>query len=133
MNELYETKISAARWIVYDILGNAGWIIWCVCTVLCLVDGVTWFSILSVAPVMLILIGIGELVSERVAKLDRVLPQKRLYRGFGALTLAGLIGIPIAVIGVMVKENGSLPNWMFAGAVLCSLFAWLLFVGFHKQ
>ena len=28
MSELYESKISTARWMVYDIAGNAGWILY---------------------------------------------------------------------------------------------------------
>ncbi len=35
-DELYETDISTARWLAYDIPGNAGWIIWGVFTVLSL-------------------------------------------------------------------------------------------------
>ena len=32
-NELYESKISDARWWIYDIPGNIGWIIYFVCCV----------------------------------------------------------------------------------------------------
>ena len=28
MKEIYETKISDARWIAYDIPGNIGWILY---------------------------------------------------------------------------------------------------------
>ena len=67
MNEIYETKISNARWIVYDILGNAGWIIWFICTALSLKDGVSVFSVLTCLPAVVMLIGIAELISERIA------------------------------------------------------------------
>ena len=35
MKEIYETKISDARWIAYDIPGNIGWILYFVGLVLC--------------------------------------------------------------------------------------------------
>ena len=84
---IYETGISDARWWAYDVPGNAGWIIWVIFTVLSLWQGITLFSLLSALPALLMLAGVCELISERIVKLDRVLPKKRLYRGFGALTL----------------------------------------------
>lgn len=133
MNDLYETKISAARWWACDLPGNAGWIIWLICTWKCLAQGITVFSGLSLFPALLMIIGIAEIISERIAKLDRVLPKKRVVRGFGALTLGGIAGIPVAVIGIVQKANGSLPLWMLAGAALCGLFAGLLYKGYRKK
>ena len=69
------------------------------------------------------IIGIVEVISERIAKLNRVLPKKRVLRGFGALTLGGILGIPVAVVVMIQNANGSLPLWMLAGAVLCGLFS----------
>lgn len=129
MNELYETKISDARWWVYDIPGNAGWILYFVCVVRLLRQGMGPFVIVSFLPAALMLIGIVELISERIAKLDRMLPKKRLLRGFGALTLGGLLGVIISVIG-FVTEKGSL--WMLIGSVLCAVFAGLLYKGYRK-
>ncbi|MCR4622820.1 MAG: hypothetical protein K5663_12145 [Clostridiales bacterium] len=40
------------------------------------------FSLRSVLPALLMLAGVCELISECTAKLDRVLPIKRLYRGY---------------------------------------------------
>lgn len=133
MNDLYETRITTVRWLAYDLVGNAGWILWVVCTILCIKQGLTLFSILSGLPALLMLIGVCELISERVAKLDRLLPKKRLFRGFGALTLGGIMGIPVSVIGLIVRSNGKLPLWMLVGAVLCAVFAGLCFKGYRKQ
>ena len=133
MNELYETKITAARWWAYDLPGNAGWIIWLICTWKCFVQGITVYAILSLLPAILMIIGIIEIISERIARLDRILPKKRLLRGFGALTLGGIAGTPVAISGIIQKTNGSLPLWMLAGAVLCGLFAGLLFKGYRKK
>ena len=132
MNTMYESKLSARRWMSYDLPGNAGWIIWIVCLVMLLKRGATWFSILAMVPAILMLIGVVELISERIAKLDWVLPKARLYRGFGALTLGGLLGIPVALVG-LVASQGNLCWWMLAGACLCALFAWLIFREYHSQ
>ena len=133
MNNLYETKISTVQWWAYDLPGNAGWIIWLICTWKCVAQGIAVFSVLSLLPAILMIIGIIEIISERFSKLDRILPKIRLFRGFGALTLGGIAGIPVAVTGIILKANGSLPLWMLAGAVLCGLFAGLLFIGYRKK
>ena len=133
MNDLYETRISTGQWWAYDLPGNAGWIIWLICTWKCLVTEISFFSVLALLPAFLMISGIVEIISERFSKLDRILPKIRLLRGFGALTLGGIVGIPVAVTGIILKANGSLPLWMLAGAVLCGLFAGLLFIGYRKK
>lgn len=133
MNDLYETGISEARWWTYDIPGNTGWIIWLICTWKCLAQGISLFSVLALLPAVLMVIGVAEIISERIAKMDRILPRKRLLRGFGALTAAGIIGVPVSVAGICLKANGNLPLWMLGGAVLCGLFAGLIYQGFRKK
>ena len=133
MNDLYETGISEARWWAYDIPGNIGWIIWLICTWKCLAQGISLFSVLALLPAVLMVLGVAEIISERIAKLDRILPRKRLLRGFGALTAAGIIGVPVSVAGICLKANGNLPLWMLGGAALCGLFAGLIYQGFRKK
>lgn len=141
MNEketvMYETKISDARWIAYDIPGNIGWIAYIIGVILLLVNQVKVISIISVIPAVLMMIGIAELIRERIAKLDRVLPKTRLYRGFGALTLGGALGIitsAIAVIIAVMNGSGCLYQiMMLIGAILCFIFGGLLFKGYKKQ
>lgn len=124
--------LTDVQWWCYDIPGNIGWIIWIVCNVKALMEGVNLFSILMLIPTILMLIGVVELISERIAKLARVLPKIRLYRGFGSLTLGGLLGIPMAVTGLILKTQGTRPWWLLAGAVLCALFAGLCFRGYKR-
>ena len=126
---LYETKISDARRWLYDIPGNAGWIIYFVCVVQLLRQGIDPYAIVSVLPAILMLIGIAEQISERIARLDRILPRKRLLRGFGALTLGGILGVIVSVI-VLTAEKCSL--WLMIGAVLCAVFAGLLYKGYRR-
>ena len=130
---LYESKISAGRWMVYDVLGNAGWIAWVVCLVLLFRRGVDAFTILSVLPALVMLVGIAELISERIQKLDWILPKARLYRGFGALTLGGAMGITVSAAGLLSGKVSSLAWFMLAGSTLCALFAWLLFREYKPQ
>ena len=129
---IYKTTISDARWIAYDIPGNIGWIIWVVCTVICLIREAGIYSIISIIPAVFMLIGVIELISERIAKLDRILSKTRLYRGFGSLTFGGILGIPVSVIGLITGSNGRLPLWMLIGALLCGVFAGLCFKEYKK-
>ena len=129
---IYKTAISDARWIAYDIPGNTGWIIWIICTVICLARGAGIYSIISLIPAVFMLIGVIELISERIAKLDRILSKARLYRGFGSLTFGGIIGVPVAIIGLITGSNGRLPVWMLIGAILCAVFAGLCFKGYKR-
>ena len=133
MRDLYEMRLSDAQWWACDIPGNIGWIVWIVCTVLCLKDGVSLFSVLAVLPALLMLVGVIELIGERVAGLGRVLPKARVLRGFGALTAGGVLGIPVALYGWMAKTGGDHPLWMLAGAALCAVFAGLCWKGYRPK
>ena len=127
MEQKYKSEISVKRWIVYDIFGNAGWIMYFICAGLLLKSGAT---LIVLIPAILMLVGIIELISERVVKLDYVLPKKRLYRGFGALTLGGISGTIISGISFGIVGN-RLFLWMTIGGVLCGVFAGLLFREYH--
>ena len=131
MNTEYRTTISDKRWIAYDIPGNIGWVTWIVCAVREIREKRDLRSIIAAVPAVLMLTGVFELVSERLQGLDRVLSGKRLYRGFGALMAGGLLGVPIAVLGL--RNNKKRSAVMLTGSVLCAVFAGLLFAGYRKQ
>ena len=135
---MYETKISAARWMAYDIPGNIGWITWIVCTAVILSGGMTPFGAVSAAVSLVMLTGVIELIFERIAGLDRVLPKKRLLRGFGALTAGGIAGVPTALYGVIAEDGvaedgGRTAVIMLISAAVCGLFAGLCFIGYRKR
>ena len=130
---MYESKISNARWIAYDLPGNAGWIAYIVCLILLMKRGVDVFTVIAIIPALFMLIGVVELISERIAKLDFVLPRARLFRGFGALTLGGILGVTVSLGGLIVKGSGTLLWIILAGSCLCALFAWLLYHEYHPQ
>lgn len=138
---LYKSGISTARWIACDLPGNAGWILYFVGLILLLVNSPEYMAnaamavlgVISIIPALLMLVGIVELISERIHKLDWALPRIRLLRGFGALTLGGILGTAAAaamLICVAVGAAGDLLYvWlMLAGGILCGLFAGLLFM-----
>ena len=132
MNDIYEMRLSDRQWWICDVPGNIGWILWVVCTVVGWTKGLTVFSLLSVLPALLMLIGVAELVSERITGLGRTLPRVRVLRGFGALTAGGILGIPLAAGGWMAQV-GSLALWMLAGAVLCAAFAGICWRGYQRR
>ena len=90
-------------------------------------------GVLLAIPVLLMLIGIIELISERINKLDRRLPVVRFWRGFGALTFGGFLGAVLSAAmfhGNISTANGIL---MLIGGALCFVFAGLIAVSFKKQ
>lgn len=124
---MYESKISNAKWIAYDLPGNLGWIMFLVGLVLCFVKkpeitgdkAISVLLLLDLLCAVAMIVGIVELISERIQKLDRVLPKKRLYRGFGALTFGGLGGTVISLPALAVALMNGLTGAAYLG-VLCA-------------
>ena len=145
---IYETQISDVRWWVYDVPGNVGWIMYLVCLIQCFVKRPAIMEIpllmislvVGILPAVAMVVGIVELISERILKLDRVLPKKRVYRGFGALTWGGLVGMIVGLNALFAALRGGysvgeckLLILMALGGALCALFAGLIFKTFHPQ
>lgn len=137
---MYETKISDARWIAYDIPGNVGWIAFLIGMILCftkrpeIMENKWIFLLLSLNLLCgaAMLVGIGELISERIQKLNRLLPKKRLYRGFGALTFGGLAGMIVSLLAFAIALTKGLTGAGYlgvlsVGGLLCFVFGGLLF------
>ena len=130
---IYETRISDARWWAYDIPGNAGWIAYLACLFHSLKRGVNTFNMAALLPGGLMLLGVGELISERIAGLDRVLPKRRLLRGFGALTVGGISGMSVSVLSLVTQKEKKHPAIMLMGSLLCAVFAGLCWQGYKKR
>ncbi len=100
--------------------------------------GMEMIVILAVVPAALMGVGIIELINERIRKLDRVLPRKRLLRGFGALTLGGITGMCVTSSGIiyrlLIANDVSIIYLvvMCVGAFLCTVFSGLLYKGYHR-
>lgn len=148
MEEMYETKISDARWIAYDIPGNVGWIMYIVVLVLSFVKQPAFMEVplvlicmaVAILPAIAMIVGIMELICERICKLDRVLTKKRLYRGFGALTWGGFGGIIVSLTALFTPLRAGYTVidctyliLMAVGGVLCFVFAGLLLKGYRKK
>lgn len=147
-NTIYETNISDARWWAYDIPGNVGWIMYLICLIQCFVKQPAFMQtslvqislLIGILPATAMVIGIVELISERMLKLDRILPKKRLYRGFGALTWGGFGGMVVGMNALFagVRVGYSLEACqhlalLAVGGALCAVFAGLIFKTFHPR
>ena len=145
---VYESHISTVRWLVYDVPGNVGWILYLVCLIRCFEKRPEFMEIplvlisllVGILPAIAMVVGIAELISERILKLDRILPKKRLYRGFGALTWGGLGGMIVGLTGLFAGLRGGysvgeckLLILLAVGGALCAVFAGLIFKTFHPQ
>lgn len=95
---MYKSNISDERWIAYDIPGNIGWIAYFVGFGKLIAKGHHKAAAVTGVPAALMATGICELVSERIAGLDRKLPIERLQRGFGALTVGGATGVVAGLV-----------------------------------
>lgn len=134
---MYETKIRTTLWWAYGIPGNIGWILYLL--------GLGEFAakggfaanlsvgILLVILALLMLIGIAELVSERIHKLDRKLPALRFWRSFDAMPCGGLLGAVLSA--VTLQSNFSTGNsiLMLIGGILCFVFAGLIAVSVNRN
>lgn len=145
---IYKSNISTEKWLVYDIPGNVGWIMYLICLIRCFVKQPAfmeipqvWLSlVVGALPAIAMVVGIVELISERILKLDRILPRKRLYRGFGTLIWGGLGGIVVGLNALAAglragfsAEECKLLILLAVGGALCALFAGLIFKTFHPQ
>lgn len=130
MNKAFETKISDLAWWIMDIPGNLGWILYLITLYQILKEGMDLYAFLLAIPAVLMIIGVIELISERIAKMDRVLPKKRLYRGFGVLTLGGLLGTVLSIYGLFVR---GVTIRLLIGSILCMIFAGAIFFSFREK
>lgn len=119
LDTIYQSEISDIKWILYDIPGNIGWMMY----FYGIYQHCTHF--LFFIPALLMIIGLIELISERILKLDRILTKRRLLRGFGALMCGGILGTIVSLF-----LNGTLQTTM--GAMLCAIFAGLLYKEYHE-
>ena len=103
------------------------------CLVKSLKRGMNSFSLAALLPGSLMMLGVGELISERIAGLDRVLPKGRLLRGFGVLTLGGLGGGIVSALGLATQKEKRGPAIMLIGSILCAVFAGLCWKGYRKR
>ena len=146
--QIYESDISVARWIAYDLPGNMGWIAYIAALIIVFTKKPAFMDVplvfismaVGILPAIAMLVGIVELISERIQKLDRILPKARLYRGFGALAWGGFGGVIVGLTGLLAAMRAGFPVaectaliWMAAGGALCAVFAGLIFKTFRPQ
>lgn len=131
MNTLYRTHISDKLWLLYDIPGNAGWITYIICTVRAAWKKKDPYNLAAFIPAAFMLVGVSELISERIVGLDRILTGKMLCRGFGSLVAGGFLGILLALAGLKKGKNHAMTQ--LEGSLLCAVFAGLLLKSYKKE
>ena len=63
---IYKTEISDARWMVYDVPGNIGWMTYLAMLAKMIRDREYGSAAVSAAPAALMITGVAELISERI-------------------------------------------------------------------
>ncbi len=122
----YITQISDRRWWIYDIPGNIGWIMYIAVMIIGFLNHTKpIFSIVAALPAVLMLVGVIELIRERIAGLNRILPLYSLILGFGALTAGGCLGFLFGTCA-MIKHFSVSHLLAALGGLLCFVFAGLL-------
>lgn len=127
--------------MAYDVPANLGWIAYIVCLVLIFTNAApcsrSMLTFFEVIPAVWLLIGIGELISERIVKLDRILPFTRLMRGFGVITVGSLLGGTLSAVSLFIElAQGHFCIYhmlMTVGGFVCGVLALLLFKGYKRQ
>ncbi len=143
---VYETEMTGTGRVVCDLCLNIGWMVYFVTLMLIFVKRSDLISypvifgmlIASAFPAVVMLLGLAELISERILGLVKELPRGRLVRGYGLLIWAGAGGSAVsaaaAVYGLLATQAGL--GYVFAmlfGAVMCALSAWIVFRGYSER
>jgi hypothetical protein len=142
---MYRSEISNAKWLVYAILADIGWITFLVAFSLCFIkmpeifedQMIVMLLMLDLLSAALTLCGILELIGEHVEKLDRVLSGKRLARGFGALTFGGAFGMLLSLLAFAIALWSGLRGAGYllilsGGGLLCGAFSGLILKEYRK-
>ena len=129
---MYETKISDKKWILYDIPGNIGWILFYIGIFNLLFKMFSIVYLISLIPTIMIFIGLCELINERIKKLDRILPRIRFFRGFGLITYGSYIGIICSIIFLIISIN-QYAIMALIGSILCSIFCTLIYKSYKLK
>jgi hypothetical protein len=142
---MYKSEISNAKWMVYDIFGNIGWISFLVALSLCFLklpeifedQMIVMLLMMDMLSAVLMLCGILELIGERVEKLGRVLSGKQLARGFGALTFGGVFGVLFSLLAFVIALGNGLHGAGYllilsGGGLLCGAFSGLILKEYRK-
>ena len=100
---IYESHISTARWLIYDVPGNVGWILYLVCLIQCFVKWpafmeipLVWLSVMvGIIPAVAMAVGIVELISDGLPNLT------------GFCRRNGCTGASALSLGVVLAESSS--------------------------
>ena len=133
MKNKYVSDISTKRWWVYDIFGNIGWILYVVMAIIsAFKHNKLPIKIITFIPCIFILVGIIELIIERIKKLDRVLTFSNLFFGFGSLFVGGILATIFSIVGT-IKHFSGCHVICILGGILLMIFSGLLLFKYKKE
>ena len=138
MNKIYETQISDKKWLTLRLISDVGWLMYFAGMALYMISGADGLGTVILSATFLLgwlcilamLIGIIELVSQRIRKLNRRLKKSQLVSGFGFVVYGSLAGCLLSAASVVTDilfgyETGmclAAQCVMAAGAFICFAF-----------
>ena len=134
----YETGISKSKWLTMGLVSDAGWIAYFTGFALYIINGADGLGtvvlsalfLLNCLAVISVVIGIAELISQRIRKLSRRLSPLQLAVGFGFVVFGSLAGFLFSAAASVIDllsgyESGmcfAAQIIMASGAVVCFAF-----------
>ncbi len=138
MNKIYTTELSGAKWLTLGLLSDFGWIAYFVGFVLYMANGADGLGttalsvtfLLNCLCVLAVMIGIIEIISQRIRKLRRTIQKGDLIFGFGFVVFGSLGGFlssgASAVMDILMKYESGMcfasQLLMTVGSLVCFAF-----------
>ena len=143
----YRNTIDESKQRLFNILIAAGWIIYFISIFISFefppkfmyTGTMAQIVLFSFVPAIWMLIGIAEMIRERINKTRNILTKRQLTRGYFSLALGGLTGIAVTAIAWIYYYAKHLSGstlvlaMMLTGAVLCTVFAGISYRGYEEK
>ena len=138
MIKTYTTKLPDKQWLMLGLISDLGWIAYFAGFALYMISGAEGLETVILSALFLlgglcvltVLVGIIELISQRVRQLDRRLKRIQLVTGFGFVIYGSLAGFLLSTAAVFTDIIGGYETGMCftaqiimaAGALICFAF-----------
>ena len=140
---------KSAKWLALGLLSDLGWIAYFAGFALYMAGGADGLGTVAISvtfllnglAVLAVIIGILEIISQRIRKIRRTVQRADLIFGFGFVVFGGLAGFLLsgvsAVIDIFLKyETGicfAAQIIMAAGGLVCFAFGWPILRSFQPE
>lgn len=149
MSKIYESKISGKKRLTLGLISDIGWLMYFAGMALYMLNGADGLGtvilsatfLLNWMCILVMLVGIIALISQRVRKLNRRIKKSQLVTGFGFVIYGALGGFLFsaasAVIDLLLRyETGmcfAAQCVMAAGALVCFVFGLPIMRSFRPE